>query len=193
MVDYKVVLGLLAIIISLIGYIPYFRDIFSGKTKPHAFSWFVWSVITGIGFGIQFTEKGGAGSWVTGFTAVICTVIFVLALFKGKRSFPLTDWAALVAALMALVLWLVAKQPVASVLLITATDAIAFVPTFRKAYHHPHEDTAITFGLNGLKFFISLFALESWTLTTWLYPMSLIISNWAFTLMMYIRRKQLAR
>ena len=191
--EYKALLATLAIVISLIGYVPYFRDLLAGRTKPHAFSWGVWTVITGLAFAIQFSENAGAGAWVTGFTGLICFTIFLLALSKGKMSFPLIDWVCLIAALIALALWWFAKLPLASVALLVAADFIAFVPTFRKAYFKPYEDTPITFGLNGFKFVISLFALESLTLTTALYPASLVLTNWSFAAMVYLRRRQLRK
>jgi hypothetical protein len=82
----KVVLSTLAIIISIIAYIPYFRDIFKGKTKPHAFSWLIWSVMLTIAFIAQLVEEGGAGAWVTGATAILCSAVFTLALFKGGEA-----------------------------------------------------------------------------------------------------------
>lgn len=191
--DYKVVLGVITLVIAFVSYVPYFRDLFAGRTKPHAFSWFVWMVITGIAFAVQVAEKGGAGTWVTGVTALLCLVIFVFALFKGKRHFHLTDWICLLAAMVALALWQLAENPLAAVVLITLTDAIAFIPTFRKGFVKPYEDTPITFGLNGLKFFISLFALNSVTMTTWLYPASLVVTNWAFAAMVYARRRQVSK
>lgn len=188
MVDYKIVLAVLATVISLIGYVPYFRNMLSGKTKPHAFSWLVWAVITSIGFAAQVVEKAGPGAWVTGFTALICFVVFGFALFKGKKDFSLFDWLCLLGAFVAIALWRITQDALVAVILVSLIDALGFLPTFRKGYHKPHEDTITTFGLNALKFFISLFALETYTITTWLYPVSLVITNGLFVLMVYVRR-----
>ena len=192
MIDYKIILGVLAILIGLISYVPYFRNIFSGRTKPHAFSWFVWAILTGIAFAAQVVEHGGAGAWVTGFTAFICFVVFLLALYKGKRDFPLFDWLCLVSAFVAMGLWWYAKDPTGSVILITITDALAFLPTFRKGYYKPREETATTFALSATKFFVALFALEAFTFVTVLYPASLVIMNGAFVVLLCVRRKKLA-
>ena len=189
MTDFRVVLGLIATIIALAGYIPYFKNILTGKTKPHAFSWLIWSILTGIAFAAQVVENAGPGAWVTGFTALGCFTIFILSLFKGKRSFVLFDWFALVASLVALLLWWLTKDPTMSVILITLTDAIAFLPTFRKAFYKPYEETATTFALSGLKFFIALFALETIIISTWLYPASLVVMNWLFVALVLLRRK----
>lgn len=193
MVYYKIVLGIVALVIALVSYIPYFRDLFAGRTKPHAFSWLVWTVIPSIAFGVQVAEKGGPGTWATGVIALICFIVFLLALFKGKRHFHHTDWICLIVALIALALWQLAENPAAAVVLIILADAIGYMPTFRKGYLHPFEDTPITYGLNGLSFFISIFALENLAITTWLYPASLVVTNSAFTIMMYVRRWQVRK
>ncbi len=192
-INYKVALGVLTLAIAFVSYVPYFRDIIAGRTKPHTFSWFVWTVLTGIAFGVQVAEHAGPGAWATGITTLLCLVVFVFGLVKGNVRFPLVDWLCLGLALVGLVLWQVADNPIAAVILITLTDAFAFIPTFRKGYVKPYEDTPSTFWLSGLKFFISLFALESVTLSTWLYPASLVLTNWVFVTMVYMRRKQIVQ
>lgn len=188
--DYKIILALLATLIGLIGYIPYFRDIFKGTTKPHVFSWFIWSLLTGIAFAAQVVEGAGPGAWVTGFTAVVCSAVAVLAFSKGEKEITKSDWVCLVLALLGIALWLVTDNPLTAVIVVTITDALAFIPTFRKTYFKPHEETLTEYALAAVKFFISIIALESLTLSTWLYPASLVIMNGAFVVMALIRRRK---
>ena len=189
MFDYKFVLTILAIAAGFIGYVLYIRNILSGKAKPHAFSWFVWALIACIAFSAQVAGKGGHGALIMGFTALACIIIALLALFKGKRDFPLFDWFCLISAFAAIGLWLYTKNPVSAVVLITITEVFAFMPTFRKGYFKPHEETATTFGLSGLTFFLSLFALDRFTVTTALYPAALVATNFSFVAMLLIRRR----
>jgi len=90
-VNYKEYLGFTATAIAFVSYLPYFRDIFANKTKPHAFSWLVWGALTAIGFAGQVAGHAGPGAWVTGFTALICFLIFIAALFKGKKNIVFVD------------------------------------------------------------------------------------------------------
>lgn len=89
--DYKILLAILASAIGFLGYIPYYRDIFAGRTKPHVFSWFVWGLVTGIAFFAQIMAGGGAGAWVTGFTSALCTSIAIIALYKGENTITKID------------------------------------------------------------------------------------------------------
>lgn len=191
MIEYKFILGYLAILVAFVSYVVYFKQIFSGKTKPHAFSWFVWSLTTGIVFIAQIVKHGGAGAWVTGFTALACLAIFASALFKGNRKFVKLDWIFLGSALLSLLLWWLTKEPMLSVILLTLTDMLASLSTLRKSYYKPHEESATFFSFSSLKFLIAIFALESFTLTVWLYPTSLIITNALIVLVLLIRRQQL--
>ncbi|MEO6761483.1 MAG: hypothetical protein ABI220_03860 [Candidatus Saccharimonadales bacterium] len=185
-------LGLVAVIIGAVGYVPYFRTIFNGKTKPHAFTWFVWGVLTAIAFGGQIAGKAGPGAWVTGFTAFISFTICVLALIKGTRGFPLVDWLFLGGCMVALALWAVTNDPLLAIILITAIDMLAFAPTFRKSFSKPNSEPAFTYTLSGLKFVVSLFALHQLSTVTVLYPASLVLTNGLFVVMILVQRKRLA-
>lgn len=187
----KEILGILAIFVGLVGYIPYFRTMFSGKTKPHAFTWLVWGVLTAIAFGGQLVGKGGAGAWVTGMTAFISFTIFIYALAKGKKDFPLADWLCLAGCIAALGLWAFTKDPLSAIILITVIDMLAFAPTFRKSYSKPYSEPAFTYMLSGLKFLIALFALQEVSVLTILYPVSLVLTNGLFVLMLFVQKKRI--
>jgi hypothetical protein len=71
----KLFFGILPIIPAAIAYYYYFRDMFKGKTKPHAFSWLVWGILAGNGFITQVSAHGGIGAWATGITSVASLTI----------------------------------------------------------------------------------------------------------------------
>lgn len=190
--DVKVTLAVISIIMTLAGYFYYFRDIFKGKTKPHAYSWLVWALLTAIAFVGQLSDNGGPGAYVTGVTAGISFLIFFLALKRGEKNITRSDKANLAAALLAIIPWLLTDNPVFSVILITIIDFLGFVPTIRKSWDKPYEETLIHYVFAGLKFVLAIIALDNYSLTTWLYPASLVAANLLFVIMLVIRRKQLA-
>lgn len=187
----KTFLGTLAIVIAIYSYIPYFRNILKGRTKPHAFSWFIWGLLTGIAFFAQLADNGGAGAWVTGFTALVCLAFFIFALKRGEKEIVLLDWFSLAGALFALILWAFTNDPLLSVILITIIDALGFIPTFRKSFYKPNEETALTYFLSAVKFAIAIAALDNITVVTTLYPASLVVMNGLFVAMVLARRRKL--
>lgn len=190
MMDYKEVLGLIGVLIALTAYSLYFRDIFFRHTKPHAFSWLVWGTLAAIGFAAQVVGGGGAGSWVLFVDAVVCVTIFIIALFKGEKGYTMFDWVALLLAGFSLVLWWLTKTPTLSVLLITAVDACGFLPTYRKSFLKPFEESLSMFVLSMLKFIPVLIALDVVSIDTAFYPSALILMNGLFVGMLLIRRHQ---
>jgi hypothetical protein len=191
--NFKEVLGIIASLIALVSYIPYFRDIFKGKTKPHAFSWLVWSILTFIAFFGQLAGGAGAGAWVNGVTAIICFIIFIFGIQKGRGTIVFIDWISLVGAFVAILFWFITKGPLLSIILVTLTDALGFFPTFRKSFINPHEETLSTYFLSGLKYIFALLALDNVSVVTALFPSYLIIANWIFVVMIVFRKKRLKR
>ena len=181
--------GGLAVALGLFGYVFYVHGILQGKVKPHAFTWFVWGLLTAIAFLAQIDEGGGAGAWVTGVTA-LCSFGFALVGFgaSSRKFISKSDWLFFIGALFTIPIWYFTGNPFWSVIIITIIDAIAFAPTFRKAFFHPETENGWTYALSGLKFIVSLYALESFTWTTALYPASLILANFAFVIMLVWRK-----
>lgn len=192
MIEYKPVISSIAVVLALGSYIPYLRDISRGKTKPHTFSWFIWGLLHWIGFAASVVKGGGAGSWVTGASALACSTVFVIALVKGETKLHPYDWVSLSGALVALIFWWFTNEPTFSVMLVALIDILGFIPTFRKTYKNPYEETAITYFIGSIYFLLSLIALESYSISTWFYPATIIIVNTAFVAMIYVRKKRLA-
>lgn len=190
MLEYKILLGYLGIILGLIGYAPYFRNILSGSTKPHAFSWLIWSILETIVFAVQIVEHAGAASWTAATTAIICFSVFLLALYKGKRTFDRLDWITLILACVAIALWRITHDPLAALVLVIVADMLGYVPTFRKSFHAPHEETAFTYGIASIRNAMSLFALSSFTVASWLFPAYVAVITTTFVIFLLVRRRQ---
>jgi hypothetical protein len=189
--SYKTVLGIVAVVVGFIGYAPYIKNVFLGKTKPHIFSWFIWGVLETIAFFAQVSKHGEAGTWVIGASAAIALLIAFLALRSPDKQIAPTDWIALAGAIVGIILWQTTKNALLAIICVTVADAFAFYPTFRKGYNKPQEETLFEYALSSLKLSLSLLALGSFNLITALYPASLVLTNGAFVVMSLIRRKQL--
>lgn len=150
-------------------------------------------MLTAIAFAGQISDGGGAGTWVTATTAATSFAVFGLAIKKGEKNITRSDKLNLGAAGFALLLWFFTSDPLLSIILITIVDFLGFLPTIRKSYSKPHEETLIHYVLAGLKFVLGIAALENYTLVTWLYPASLVAANWFFIFFLVIRRRKVTR
>ena len=191
--DYKEILAGIGIIIGFISYFSYFRSIFFGQTKPHLFSWFIWAVINWTAFFAQLTKGGGAGAWITGANAALCTAVAIIATFRGEKNITKTDWMCLAGASLGIVGWILTKNPLTAVVLVSLTDCFAILPTFRKAYHKPYEENAFAFGIDLVKFILELIALKSFNLTTALFPITILVNDSLLVSMILFRRKKVIK
>lgn len=185
----KEIIGLVTVVLSIIGHAPYIRDTYLQKTKPHVFTWTIWSLVVSLAFLGQWAKGGGAGAWSTGITGLIVIIITVLALRNPTRDIARSDKIFFVLALLAIVPWLVTQDPTVSIIMATAIDAAAFVPTIRKTLKHPHSETLATYSINILRHGLSLFALGNYNLATVLYPTYLLIMNTFITYIIVRGRK----
>lgn len=105
-------LGGLAVALGLLGYVFYIRGIIQGKVKPHAFTWFVWALLTAIAFIAQVVEGGGPGAWVTGVTALFSVVFMIVGFGADSRKYiTKSDWIFFTVALLTIPVWYLTNNP----------------------------------------------------------------------------------
>lgn len=182
--------GALAVLLSLAGLVPYLYDSWRGRTRPHMFTWLIWTVMTFIAFAAQVVGNGGPGAWATGVTAVLCVPVFFLSIRGGNHDVRLLDWISLFVAIVAGLVWMATDDPTMSVILITVIDAVAFVPTIRKSIHKPHQETTLNYMTSMSKHFLSIAALSKVSIVTALYPAVVGLMNLVMILLLTVRRKQ---
>jgi hypothetical protein len=189
----KDVLGLLSVLMAVVSYVPYVRSTLLGRTKPHAFTWLVWGAVMVIAFVAQLSDRAGAGSWATGLSAAFCLGIGILALFLGEKHITRGDWIAFLTTVLAIPLWIATSDPLWSVLLVTAIDAIAYYPTFRKSYAKPDEELAFKYVLTVIRYLLSLMALEHYTIVTSVDQLVSIVMEVSLVIMLLWRRAVLRK
>jgi hypothetical protein len=189
----KEILGAISVVLAVVGQSRYVWNCYKYRTRPHAFSWVIWTLVTAIAFFAQRTEDTGPGTWLLGVEWLICLSGAVMAIFRGERNITRSDWAALLGALIAIQLWYFTGKPLEAVVLVTLIDAFAFYPTIRKSWNKPQEETAFMYGLSALKFGLSLYALERVTFVTALYPSFIVLVNSGFVIALLWRRRVIAR
>ncbi len=190
MSDYHIVLGIVAVLLTFTGYGLYFRSLFKEGTKPHPFTWFLFAVLDGTVFVAQVWSGGGPGAWATGAGTLLASLVFLLALQRGEKRITRIDWACLVIALVGIAGWIATSNALVAVALASMCDAIAKVPTFRKSYVRPHEESLSVWSVDIIRFTLSIVALSSITWTTALFPAEVVLTNGLLVIAIILRRKQ---
>jgi hypothetical protein len=189
----KEILGALSVAIALIAYGIYLWQTLRGEIRPHPLSWLIFGTLTATGFWIQRDQGAGAGSWVMGVTAGLSFLLCLLSFGRGGRKYPARDWSFLLAAAIVFLFYLWTREPTVSAILAAVIDVFGYGPTIRKANERPYSDSVTSFTLNSLKFIPSLFAMDSVSVATILYPSVLVVVNAGVAGLLLWRRKQFGR
>lgn len=189
--DSKSLMGASSVAIMLLAYAIYiWQTAREEGVRPHPFSWFLWGFVTGVAYLVQVSQGAGAGSWVVGLTSLICVLIGAFSFLKHQWYFSVFDWLSLAAGLAVFAFYLLSRKPTESAVLATVTDVIGYASTIKQGWREPEKDSATSFALNSAKFVPSIFALNSYSVATCLYPATLVVMNAAVAAMLLLRRRK---
>ena len=182
------IFGIASLLVTLLQYGPYSWRTYSGELHPHVFSYSIWGIGAAIVATAQWSAGAGPGAWAMGMVAVLCFVVVGLSLRADVKYISKRDIWTLVAALAALPLWFYTQDPLFAVIIITLVDIAAFHMIFRKAIARPTEDSIVFYAIAIVQYALSIFATETYNLTTLLNPIALILCAAAVIAAMYLNR-----
>ncbi len=150
--------GILSAFIFIIAYIPYIFSIVRGETKPHPFSWMLWTLI-GIISAYLYVQVGARETLPFAFAGTILPFIIMCVSFRNwKGDFSLFDYFCLGFSLLAIVTYVMFHSANFSLTLSLCADAVAFLPTMRKTYLDASTENLATWLLFLLSYITSLVA-----------------------------------
>ena len=188
----KQVFASIAILLAIAGNVPYVIDILKGRVKPHAYTWFVWTLVSGIVFFGQVAKGAGVGALPTLASEIFTLLIFLLSLKYGFKSITKSDTFFLLLALSGIVPWIITKDPTVSVIIAVSIDLVAFIPTINKTWREPKTESSILYGGNVLRHILALFSMEAYNIATTLHSIVMIFTNSLMTILI-IRNKVTGR
>lgn len=186
-------IGLAAAVLVCVAYVTYFRDILSGRTKPHPISWFIWGLNSSLIFGLQITHSAGAGAYPTFIAAIVSFLVCALSIRRGTERIRRVDVLFLLVALVGVGCWVVIDEPAVAMACIVGGDVAGAIPTFRKAWAEPFEETLSMWTLSTARQAISLTALSSLSVVNALNPLAWLLLNAACSGVIVARRAWVKR
>jgi hypothetical protein len=174
--DWKLIFGILSALVGFAGFIPYLRDIFAEETRPHLYTWLIWSITQGIATAAAW-HGGGWGTYNLLIGTVLCAVVALLSLRYGTRDVTRSDTALLIGALAAVGIWWKLEDPLIALLTATAIDMAGYLPTFRKTWRDPGSETPSAWLGFIVAITFSILALETYTWLTATYLVAIGLAN----------------
>ncbi|HSX15280.1 MAG TPA: hypothetical protein VLF40_00650 [Candidatus Saccharimonadales bacterium] len=190
MTSLKLILGVLALCLNVIGYIPYIRDIWRGKVKPQRVTWAIWTILTTIAAVNQVKNGGGYSSLFFISTAVLVSITFLLSIRKGMGGASKLDMICLVLAIALFGYWATVHDTRISTLIAVIIDGIGAVPTIIKTYKHPETETYIQWMLAGVAGILTVLAVTRLDWALIIYPLYVVVANGAIVGTKYFRERK---
>lgn len=184
---------LLSSLLTVIAVVPYFLDVAKRKTKPRIVSWAIWTLLMVIA-GSAALKQGSMASAILSFSAAFATLMIVIVGYRNSdKTYNKLDVFSIVFAVIGLLLWWRFNSPLIALIMSVAIDVAAGIPTLWHSYKKPYEETATTFALSGFGAFLSLIAIQTFTLGNLIIPAYLTFMNVLFVTVILIRRAQLKK
>ena len=188
-IDFKFVIAVFATVLCVFGYIPYFRDIFKKKTKPHLYTWLIWGITQGIATVALLYGGGKFGGISLTVGTIFVWIIFLLSFKYGTKDITVSDKIVLTLALLAIVIWWRLDNPLAAVLMISAIDGIGYIPTIRKSFKDPWSETLSSWVVIVIVNSLAFFANSEYNFLTVAYLATIFVANMAVVLVCFFRRR----
>ena len=181
-------LVIISTLLMLWGGYAYFRDTLAGRTKPNRVSWFLWALAPLVSFSAAFSVDADIWASVRVLVGgVVPGVVFLGSFFNRKSYWKLTwfDWFCGGLSLTALLFWQLASSPLIAVLLATAANTFASIPTFIKAWNFPETETRLIFINSFLSAVLIIPAIPVWNIANSAFQIGLMLTTGAFLVAVY--------
>jgi hypothetical protein len=184
MFEYLVIIAAVA---SLLAAFVYIRSMFIGGTKPNRVTWLMWAIAPLIGTAAALSN-GVGWAVLPVFMAGFSPLLIFTASFFAKKAYwkPSTfDYVCGVLSAFALIMWWLTNDPNIAIVFAIASDALASIPTLRKAWTNPETESVWPFIIGTFGATSSLAVATLWTFSEYAFPSYLIIINIMVLLALY--------
>ena len=181
-------LVIISALLLLWGGYAYFRDTLAGRTKPNRVSWFLWALAPLVSLGAAFSADADIWASVRVLVGGVVPAVIFLGSFVNRKSYwQLTrfDWFCGGLSLTALLFWQFANSPLIAVLLATAANTFASIPTFIKAWNFPETETRLIFINSFLSAVLIIPAIPVWNIANSAFQIGLMLTTGAMLLAVY--------
>jgi hypothetical protein len=188
----KIIFAIISLVCSLGIFIPYYLGISRRETKPHLLTWTTWFLLTALGFVLSLRAGGGMGSYIFALQSVLCLAVVIFAILKREKNITVFDGVVFFSAIIILFFYAATKDVLVSAILAATVDCLGYVPTVRKSFQAPYQESALAYFFAMISWVLALGALQAYTLDTLVYPVALVLVDGFFVIFLLIRRRQLA-
>ncbi len=171
--------------ISLTGTVVYVRDTWRGTTAPNRVTWALWGLEPLLAFGVERQQHVGLASLMTLLLGLVPVVVLAVSFHDPLSVWRIGRFDVICGAisLVGLGVWTLSDEPTVALISFVAADAVAAVPTLRKAVLEPSTESWWTYVAGSLFAGITLLTLRVFTTAGALFPLSVLTMDTVIALL----------
>ncbi len=152
--------------------ILYIRSMFKSQTMPNRVTWFMWSVAPFIAFAAAASNGVSWAAIPVLMSGVSPFLVFAASFFNKKAYWKLSSFDYLCGLLsgLAIALWILTSEPNLAIAFAIVSDALAAIPTLRKAWHNPETESAWPFVVGIFSPITSFVVASAWSFSELGFP-----------------------
>lgn len=183
----------LALALNTLGAALYLKETLRGEVRPHPVSWLLWTLAPSIAFAAQLVEGVGLPSLLTLAVAInpIAVLVVLVKSSKSRWRVSAADVAYGALSFTGLVLWIIYKNAMFAIWLSIATDALAAIPTYRKAIAHPRSEAWLQYALLAVSSALVLMTIDQWNAAGSLFAVYLVLLGLSLTIIVLIGQSRI--
>ncbi len=153
------------------------RGTLSGNLKPDRMSLLLWALAPLVGFVIAFTNGAYLSAAPLLLAGLAPLFIFALTFFSKHTPWKMhfVDYLGGVFSLIAIIIWIMIKDPVWATIVVIIADICAAVPTIIKTWKAPKTESLLMYVLGGIGNIVGLATLTVWSVPTAGFSIYLVI------------------
>jgi len=134
------ILGPLATIVSLLGFVFGVFSIIKGSFRPQRMTRFLLFIISLLFVGTLIAQGDTSGIYVALAGFIGTTAMFIASIKNGIGGYSKLDIIVLICAIFTFVIWRTTDNALLGLIMSILTDLIGFIPTFVKTWNRPETE-----------------------------------------------------
>ena len=159
------------------GIAKYLWDTLRGTTQPNRVTWLLWAVAPLLAFAVELHEGVGLVALMT-FTAGFGPLLVLVASFWSPGAawrIGRLDYVCGLLSVAGLILWIVTRHGTIAIVASILADALAAIPTLRKALVAPHTETSAAYGTAAINAGLTLLTVKHATTALLAFPLYIFL------------------
>jgi hypothetical protein len=183
--------GFTAGVVSFFAYLVYIKSIINKKTKPSRTTWWIFTFV-GLITSLSYYFSGAIETmWVPIFDVIGVLIVAILSIKYGEGGSDKLDVYCFLGSIFSLILWFIFKNPLMALILNLFMDFIAIIPTIKKSYLRPQDESRMSWLITFIANLMNFGAITKISFGIIIYPLYMTLSNGFITYLLFKKRKRI--